>query len=325
MTAKCSICLCAFKEPVSIPCGEQTNKSDFMPEFTPPGHVYCTKCLADHVNTPGSDDTTSSCPTCRTVFNIGGLFVKQIPFFADSRIRSYPRCMSLVRAFYHLFSSHLSWKLTYLPKKYHQYVIPGVRRVYLDASAEAILQKKLTKAEARIRKLEAEQETLLKQCEQHMSAARAHAEGEKKERRRADKLEQDFDTATSQSFKDGEASRIYIENINVDHDRLKYKYQKLKQHCRGLEEEYVQDFLPFMPRSDRTERCRRCSNIIPLDPFEYETPANSGTSFDDSVHNATRSRRILPLPRKRAGPLSSSAQPAIRKESTKRPRLSAPG
>jgi outer membrane murein-binding lipoprotein Lpp len=145
--------------------------------------------------------------------------------------------MSLIHAFYHFFLSHLSWKLTYLPKKYHQYVVPGVRRVYLDTSTEAILQKKLTKADARIRKLEAEQETLLKQCEQHMSAARAHAEGEKKERRRADKLEQDFDAVTSQSFEAGRVSEIYIEKIAVDRERLKHKYQKLKQHCRELEEE----------------------------------------------------------------------------------------
>ena len=44
-------------------------------ESMPLGHVYCTKCLADHVNTPGSDDITSSCPTCRAVFNIGKLYI----------------------------------------------------------------------------------------------------------------------------------------------------------------------------------------------------------------------------------------------------------
>ncbi|KAF8238104.1 hypothetical protein L208DRAFT_1243921 [Tricholoma matsutake] len=185
MTGKCSICLSPFKEPVSIPCG----------------HVYCTKCLADHVNTPGSEDTTSSCPTCRTVFNI------------------------------------VTPDLTYLPKKYHQYVVPSVRRVFLDPSGEATLQKKLIRAEARVRKLEAEQETLLKQCEKHMSAARAHAEGEMKERQRATRLEHDFDTISSQAVADNRASEIYIKEIEDERNQLKIKYQKLKKHCRDIEEQ----------------------------------------------------------------------------------------
>jgi hypothetical protein len=44
----------------------------------------------------------------------------------------------------------------------------------------------------------AEQDTLLKQCEKHMSAARAHSEGEAKERQRADMLQCDLSVITSE-------------------------------------------------------------------------------------------------------------------------------
>lgn len=136
--------------------------------------------------------------------------------------------------------SYLAPKLTYLPKKYHQYVIPGVRRVYLDTSREAAIQKKLTKAENTVRKLEAEQETLLKQCEQHMSASRAHADGEMKERQRANKLQRSLDTASAQVIATREDSEAYIERIEADHEELTIKYHKLKKYHRDLKERSVQ-------------------------------------------------------------------------------------
>jgi len=100
-----------------------------------------------------------------------------------------------------------------------------------------MLQKKLTRAEGKIRKLEGGQETLLRQCEQHMSAARAHADGEMKERQRANKFERDFDVVSSQALADSRASEAYIEEIELDREQLKIKYQKLKKHYRDLEEQ----------------------------------------------------------------------------------------
>jgi hypothetical protein len=151
--------------------------------------------------------------------------------------------MSLLPVFCRVFNSYLGRKLTYLPKKYHQYVVPGVRRVYLDTSGEAALQKKLIKAESKIQKLEAEQETLMKRCEQLVSASRAHAEGEMKERRRANKLKHDFDAVSAQAVSDSSASDLHLKTVEDDHNQLQLKYRKLKQHYRDLEEQSVQCFI----------------------------------------------------------------------------------
>ncbi|KAK0489280.1 hypothetical protein IW261DRAFT_1444042 [Armillaria novae-zelandiae] len=54
MSGQCTICLCEYKEPVSIPCG----------------HVYCMQCLSDYISTSGKDGFTAKCPTCRAKFTI---------------------------------------------------------------------------------------------------------------------------------------------------------------------------------------------------------------------------------------------------------------
>ncbi|KAK0466854.1 uncharacterized protein EV420DRAFT_1505783 [Desarmillaria tabescens] len=54
MSGQCTICLCDYKEPVSIPCG----------------HVYCMQCLSDYISTSSRDGFTAKCPTCRTKFTI---------------------------------------------------------------------------------------------------------------------------------------------------------------------------------------------------------------------------------------------------------------
>ncbi|KAK0239259.1 hypothetical protein EDD85DRAFT_829594 [Armillaria nabsnona] len=54
MSGQCTICLCDYKEPVSIPCG----------------HVYCMQCLSDYISSSGKDGFTAKCPTCRAKFTI---------------------------------------------------------------------------------------------------------------------------------------------------------------------------------------------------------------------------------------------------------------
>ncbi|KAF8159361.1 hypothetical protein B0H34DRAFT_400570 [Crassisporium funariophilum] len=95
IAVECSICLSIFKEPTSLPCG----------------HIYCTKCLSDYVNSANNRTMASSCPTCRAGFSI------------------------------------VTPELTYLPKKYHQYIVPALRRLYLDVSQYTILHEKLQQAE----------------------------------------------------------------------------------------------------------------------------------------------------------------------------------
>ncbi|KAK0489278.1 hypothetical protein IW261DRAFT_405601 [Armillaria novae-zelandiae] len=54
MPDQCTICICDYTEPVSIPCG----------------HVYCMQCLSDYISSSSSDGLTASCPTCRADFSI---------------------------------------------------------------------------------------------------------------------------------------------------------------------------------------------------------------------------------------------------------------
>lgn len=69
-----------------------------------------------------------------------------------------------------------------------------------------------------------------------MSATRAHAEGEVKERQRACKLEDAFNTLEAQASADAVASEAYIKELEQDHNELKMKYQKLKVRFRDIEQ-----------------------------------------------------------------------------------------
>ncbi|KAK0501622.1 hypothetical protein EDD18DRAFT_742901 [Armillaria luteobubalina] len=54
MSDQCTICICDYTDPVSIPCG----------------HVYCMQCLSDYIASSSPDGITASCPTCRADFSI---------------------------------------------------------------------------------------------------------------------------------------------------------------------------------------------------------------------------------------------------------------
>lgn len=119
-----------------------------------------------------------------------------------------------------------SVQLTYLPKKYHQYIVPGVRRVYLEV-AEPDLRRELAKAKTRIQKLERDQEKLLAQCEQHMSAARAHAQGEHQSRTKANNLKAELQDLIA-------TSDAQIEELTEDRNFRVLKYEKLKARYHDL-------------------------------------------------------------------------------------------
>ncbi|KAJ7654533.1 hypothetical protein DFH06DRAFT_1416212 [Mycena polygramma] len=112
------------------------------PVSVPCGHVYCTDCLTAHVSATSPDGFTSNCPSCRETFN-------------------------MVRP-----------ELTCLPKKFHQYIQPSIRRVYIDLSLHEHLRKKLLASDARVKALEKDKERLMTERERHIAAAGAHARGE---------------------------------------------------------------------------------------------------------------------------------------------------
>ncbi|KAJ7224099.1 hypothetical protein GGX14DRAFT_424222, partial [Mycena pura] len=153
----CSICLSKLKDPVSIPCG----------------HVYCTDCLTNHVTATSSDGFTSTCPSCRESFNMVRPEVRTAPSLS-LRALTVPVP-----------------QLTCLPKKFHQYVIPNIRRIYIDTRHDG-QRKKLAASEARVKALEADKERLMAECERHIAAARAHSRGETDALLRAEALENEL-------------------------------------------------------------------------------------------------------------------------------------
>ncbi|KAJ7043778.1 hypothetical protein C8F04DRAFT_1073265 [Mycena alexandri] len=116
------------------------------PVSVPCGHIYCTECLTSHISATSRDGFTSMCPTCREVFN-------------------------MVRP-----------ELTCLPKKFHQCIVPSLRRVYISPAESSLskeaLKRKLSLADARVQKLEEDKERLMRECERNIAAAQAHARGE---------------------------------------------------------------------------------------------------------------------------------------------------
>ncbi|KAK0239228.1 hypothetical protein EDD85DRAFT_535153 [Armillaria nabsnona] len=80
------------------------------------GHIFCAECIFDHI-LASSDGFRPPCPTCRTKFHI-----------------SVP-------------------ELRYLPCQYHQFILPSMRRVFLDSSPNPqveILKAELKDTKSRI-------------------------------------------------------------------------------------------------------------------------------------------------------------------------------
>ncbi|KAF8159360.1 hypothetical protein B0H34DRAFT_654936 [Crassisporium funariophilum] len=184
MPVNCSICLSIFKEPVSLPCG----------------HIYCTKCLADHVNAPNNQGMTSTCPTCRTGFSI------------------------------------VTPDLTYLPKKYHQYIVPSVRRVYLDASQDTALQEKLKQAEARLKLQKKNEEDLLKRCEGLKAAVHAHQTGETKANQKVRQLEANLVTVEDELYEDIRSLHARVEELEEENYKTQIKLDNLRARHKAMED-----------------------------------------------------------------------------------------
>ncbi|KAJ7066467.1 hypothetical protein C8F01DRAFT_981902 [Mycena amicta] len=214
------------------------------PVSVPCGHVYCTECLTHHVTATSSDGFTSTCPSCREPFN-------------------------MVRP-----------ELTCLPKKFHQYILPSVRRVYVESSpSSASLRKKVASAEAQIRVLEADKERLINQCDRHIAVARAHNVAETNALLRERLLEEEIEQMRNHAGIEANEAQAALK-------ALKVKYDKLKRHCRSLEKDGTRN------------------ETLP----SFNVSKRNNSSIDMSVNDAEgstpkRLRIIRPLPN-RGGRLS---------------------
>ncbi|KAI0058815.1 hypothetical protein BV25DRAFT_1810010 [Artomyces pyxidatus] len=152
------------------------------PVATPCGHLSCETCLKSHVRS-SPDPIHANCPTCRATFPI------------------------------------VSPDLSLVPKKYHMFISPSVRRVYVDPTneegAETIenLSEKVALLEARVSSLQREKRVLIERCENAFHASRKHQEGEKAARLVAEEAKKEMRAA------------------HKKYDAMKEKYQGVKTQC----------------------------------------------------------------------------------------------
>ncbi|KAG6896216.1 hypothetical protein C0992_009684 [Termitomyces sp. T32_za158] len=138
---------------------------------------------------------------------------------------------------------HIGLQLTYLPKKYHEYIIPSLRRIYLDSPRFSDMKKDLKASKEKIKKLEKDRDVLMKQCEKHMAAARAQAEGERAARMKAsdlqsrlDIMQKDLGVACDMAKKaikilrnDLHVARAGHLDLEKTYDELRKRYPKSRQ------------------------------------------------------------------------------------------------
>ncbi|KAJ6581682.1 hypothetical protein B0H19DRAFT_1251863 [Mycena capillaripes] len=211
------------------------------PVSVPCGHVYCKECLTAHVCATSPDGFTSTCPSCRDTFN-------------------------MVRP-----------ELTCLPKTFHQYIVPSIRRVYIDMPHEN-LRKKLSASEARVKTLEKDKERLMGECERHIAAAHAHGRGETTALRKAQDLQGELQmTQHNAAHEVAEAQAALF--------AMKVKYDKMKRLCRSYALEAAHREEEDAEAEANGPSHKRNSSVVDL-------------CLDETV-SPKRLRVIRPLPRSR--------------------------
>ncbi|KAF8141482.1 hypothetical protein EV363DRAFT_1204240 [Boletus edulis] len=97
------------------------------PVSIPCGHVHCERCLRGHISS-GSDALKSACPTCRKPFHIA------TPDFV------------------------------FVPPKYHDFILPPVRKVYMDIPSIAAMTREVDALTQRLEGSAKENDHLRQRC-----------------------------------------------------------------------------------------------------------------------------------------------------------------
>ncbi|KAI0091591.1 hypothetical protein BDY19DRAFT_885525 [Irpex rosettiformis] len=155
------------------------------PVSIPCGHLHCEGCLIQYVE-QHDDVTEAPCPTCRALFCIA------------------------------------TPDLRFVPQKYHKYIVPTVRRVYLSQPAaqsqpentlertNSSLRARVSGLEKRVTGLNQEKERLMDRCEAGIVSVRKHGERERDARQEKERLEKE------------------LEGLRRKYDAVKGKYRTLK-------------------------------------------------------------------------------------------------
>ncbi|KAL7280618.1 hypothetical protein ACG7TL_005555 [Trametes sanguinea] len=221
-----------------------------VPVATPCGHLCCEACLTSYIEA-SADALHSSCPTCRATFTIA------IP------------------------------DLRFVPKKYHPFLLPSIRRVFISpnahASADVESQRELRAEVARLTdKIDAlvrDKALLMDRCEAAIRASQAHAQGERDERLAKERLERE------------------MRDLRKKYECVKGKYKALKARHDDVR------------ASELTRHMKRTSSQAALDSFSY------------SASSSTDSLSLPAVPEREVAAESSTAvhRPILR--IPKRPRL----
>ncbi|KDQ61476.1 hypothetical protein JAAARDRAFT_76568 [Jaapia argillacea MUCL 33604] len=248
------------------------------PVATPCGHVHCNDCLTQVIES-GEDGMKSSCPTCRAEFPV------------------------------------VTPDLAFIPKKYHVFIQPPIRKIYLDIPAETVdLHEKIARLEARVLSLETDKAKLMDKCEAQIAKANHFAEGERKARMEAE--------VKGNQLK---AVSHYYEEVRIKYNGLKQKLAAAQTavHTQGVKRKSSQPLDSSTSSSEST----------PLRGHSYEITASFGSrdgeAEDKDISPPGQNRRISGLP-SRQKPQAHPTLPSYRDLDPppvfrKRPRLNEPG
>ncbi|KAI5995575.1 hypothetical protein EDD15DRAFT_2254994 [Pisolithus albus] len=126
------------------------------PVCTPCGHIHCEACLRNHIIS-GDDALKSICPTCRQEFHIA------IP------------------------------DLAVVPEKYHDFILPTIRKLYIDVPSVCKLSKKVNALSSQVKVLSKEISRLDDRCDSYEREVQAFAEAERATRMEMRALQNEYD------------------------------------------------------------------------------------------------------------------------------------
>ncbi|KAJ3508698.1 hypothetical protein NLJ89_g5607 [Agrocybe chaxingu] len=189
--------------------------------------------------------------------------------------------------------------LNYLPEKYHPFISPAVRRVYLDTSVHTDLQKQLKHAETRLARKICSEEDLMRRCEALTAALNAHRMGEAEANERIREIEDDFYEA-ERGLKEqiGELT-ARCEELTIENARekkLKHTKQKALEDRVAAAENQNEE---LKRRIKKLERERRESNQVLSSDEDSGEELPSSPLACHQIEFAPSSRLIKPLPRRR--------------------------
>ncbi|EGN96993.1 hypothetical protein SERLA73DRAFT_75836 [Serpula lacrymans var. lacrymans S7.3] len=164
----------------------------------------------------------------------------------------------------------VSQNLALVPPKYHDFLLPSVRKLFIDIPSQSRLKKDVAILNGRVKSLQKDKDLLMEKCEAYMASADKHAQGEKEARMRA-----------------GEAQR-QLEELQKKYTLMKKKYRT-------------------EPRDDCVNASNASTSMMSVastsrqKPESAEAPSQRlpARNFLEPLKSSTSSRPKRPLPKSR--------------------------